>query len=178
MSKNLISKLQKSLDSGDLLEIVDNSLAIRQVQRALGFSDKGQYGQIIRDFLNTNEVDISHFTVNGMAKAKRIEKECLCCRVLFSTEKRSTKEQVVCSRACSNTYFRSGEENGNFIDSPNNYRNKAFKHYSPVCARCGFAHLLALEVHHKDRDRSNNNLDNLEIVCANCHTIEHKTHKA
>lgn len=178
MSKNLLNKLQEKLDTGELLELVDNSLAVRQVQRALGFSDKGQYTKIIREFLTSNDVDISHFTVNGIAPAKQIEKQCLCCGISFLTEKRSTREQVVCSRACSNTYFRSGKNNGNFIDSPNNYRNKAFKHYLPICVRCGVDNILALEVHHKDRDRSNNDLSNLEIICANCHTIEHKTHKA
>lgn len=178
MSKNLLNKLQEKLDSGELLELVDTSFAVLQVQRALGFSDRGQYAKIVREFLISNDVDISHFTPNGVAPVKPIEKQCLCCGNTFTTEKRNIKEQVVCSRACSNTYFRSGENNGNFRDSPNNYRNKAFKHYSPVCIRCGFSNILALEVHHKDRDRSNNDLSNLETVCANCHTIEHKTHKA
>lgn len=30
-----------------------------------------------------------------------------------------------------------------------------------------------LEVHHKDRNQLNNNLDNLEILCARCHNVEH-----
>ena len=178
MSKNLNSKLNEKLDTAELLEIVDNSLSVKQVQKALGFSDKGQYSLIIRQFLIDNDVDISHFTSNGVASAVQIEKECLCCSKAFKTIKRKVREQVVCSRACSNTYFRSGENNGNFIDGARNYRDKAFKHYKHVCARCSFSNVLALEVHHKDRNRSNNDISNLEIICANCHTIEHKTHKA
>ena len=43
------------------------------------------------------------------------------------------------------------------------------------CAICGFYALqAALEVHHKDFDRSHNEVDNLEILCANCHTVLHK----
>lgn len=43
------------------------------------------------------------------------------------------------------------------------------------CAICGFCALQdALEVHHKDFDRSHNTVDNLEILCANCHTVLHK----
>jgi 5-methylcytosine-specific restriction endonuclease McrA len=43
-----------------------------------------------------------------------------------------------------------------------------------VCNRCGFdAHPEILTVHHKDRDRSNNLTDNLEVLCPNCHALEH-----
>ena len=42
------------------------------------------------------------------------------------------------------------------------------------CERCGYnAHEACIVVHHKDRDRKNNNITNLEILCANCHAIEH-----
>lgn len=43
-----------------------------------------------------------------------------------------------------------------------------------ICERCGYdKHEAAIIVHHKDRDRENNDLDNLEVLCANCHAIEH-----
>jgi len=39
------------------------------------------------------------------------------------------------------------------------------------CARCGYNEFsCSLQVHHKDSDRDNNNLDNLVLLCANCHT--------
>lgn len=175
MSKNLLKKLQETLDSGELLEIVDNSLAVKQVQLAIGFSCKGQYIAIVRQFLLDNDIDISHFTSNGHPAKQLVTKKCLCCEIEFTTEKRSTREQVTCSRACSNTYFRSGPNNGNYIDAASTYRNKAFKYYAPICVRCGHNNILALEVHHKDKNRDNSNIENLEILCANCHTIEHKT---
>lgn len=175
MSKNLIAKLQAALDSGELFEIADSSLSYVQVLRSIGFSNKGQYVGIVRDFLHSNDVDTQHFTATGKPRPQIITKTCLCCGVQFNTEPRNTKEQVTCSRACSNTYFRSGTNNGNFIDGSKQYRDKAFKIYKPLCNRCGFDNILALEVHHKDRDRSNNDLSNLEIVCANCHTIDHKS---
>jgi len=28
-------------------------------------------------------------------------------------------------------------------------------------------------IHHKDRNRNNNSLQNLQILCASCHAIEH-----
>ncbi len=42
------------------------------------------------------------------------------------------------------------------------------------CAACGCADVAILEVHHKDRDRQNNNLDNLILLCPNCHTKLHR----
>lgn len=42
------------------------------------------------------------------------------------------------------------------------------------CERCGYAdHLEILVVHHKNRNRSNNTRRNLEVLCPNCHAIEH-----
>lgn len=41
------------------------------------------------------------------------------------------------------------------------------------CARCGYDNALVMEVHHKDRNRGNNAIENLEVLCANCHRLEH-----
>ena len=54
------------------------------------------------------------------------------------------------------------------------FRTLALQEHGEFCNRCGYAtSLAALEIHHKDRDRSNNTLGNLEVLCANCHSIEH-----
>lgn len=43
-----------------------------------------------------------------------------------------------------------------------------------TCERCGYVHkYTAHPRHHKDRDRSNNTPDNLEVLCCTCHAIEH-----
>lgn len=45
------------------------------------------------------------------------------------------------------------------------------------CNRCNYdSEPLILGVHHKDRDRNNNDLSNLEILCPNCHSLEHLKH--
>ena len=54
------------------------------------------------------------------------------------------------------------------------YRTTAFRSYPPRCNRCDFdRYQQILVVHHRDRDRSNNTVENLEILCPNCHAIEH-----
>lgn len=43
-----------------------------------------------------------------------------------------------------------------------------------TCERCGLRNPLEnFPIHHKDRNRSNNEPTNLEIVCHTCHNLEH-----
>lgn len=43
------------------------------------------------------------------------------------------------------------------------------------CEKCGHSHWLGkklpLELHHKDGDHYNNEIENLEILCPNCHAV-------
>ncbi len=56
-----------------------------------------------------------------------------------------------------------------------NYRKLAFDHYEQlgqiVCAHCGFGIRDVLEVAHLDGNQSNNTVDNLAILCPNCHKM-------
>ena len=52
-----------------------------------------------------------------------------------------------------------------------NYRKLAFDRYAPICAHCGFGVPEILEVAHLDGNRQNNALENLVILCANCHKM-------
>jgi hypothetical protein len=52
------------------------------------------------------------------------------------------------------------------------YRKKALRKYGEKCNRCDCVDNL--HVHHKDRNRKNNDIENLEVLCADCHQEEHK----
>lgn len=47
------------------------------------------------------------------------------------------------------------------------------------CQNCGYQdHPEILGVHHIDRNRKNNDISNLIVLCPNCHSIEHSRHIA
>ena len=85
---------------------------------------------------------------------------------------RSKTGNVYCSRSCSNTLnnklFKSGENH--YAYKGGSYRENALEIYENKCAVCGYDEdVRILEVHHKDENHSNNDLNNLCILCPNCH---------
>ena len=54
------------------------------------------------------------------------------------------------------------------------FRNTLIQIRGHFCEYCGLSEWLGnsinLELHHKDGNRSNNELDNLELLCPNCHS--------
>jgi hypothetical protein len=58
----------------------------------------------------------------------------------------------------------------------NQYRELAFSEHGEQCQRCGATE--ELEVHHRDRDREKNDVENLEVLCHGCHADEHQEERA
>jgi predicted restriction endonuclease len=56
-------------------------------------------------------------------------------------------------------------------------RRYLFEKYNSKCQRCGwgevnsFTKLVPLQVHHIDGNCINNNEDNLQLLCPNCHSL-------
>lgn len=67
------------------------------------------------------------------------------------------------------THFGTGESS---------YREIAFRLKPKTCERCQYFKIPEiLEVHHKDRNRENNTIENLEVLCPTCHMAEHFLNK-
>jgi predicted nucleic acid-binding Zn ribbon protein len=110
--------------------------------------------------------------------ASRKEKPCVVCGtpIVASAHKRT------CSRACSNTY-RAGIKYkiGRPRDKAQEIRAlkiRLLEQRDRKCERCGYAKVEILHVHHKDRNRNNNDFSNLELICPNCHYEEHYLEKS
>lgn len=114
----------------------------------------------------------------------KLEFECANCgRKVYKweSELRNSKHgHVFCSRSCAasfnNSNYRVGENNPNWVDGSyksTHYAKFAFRNYPHKCAICGMDEFCCLEVHHIDKDRQNSDLNNLIILCANCHLKVH-----
>jgi hypothetical protein len=54
------------------------------------------------------------------------------------------------------------------------YRQIALREMPNLCNRCGYNKFIqVLVVHHKDHNRENNDLSNLEVLCPTCHWEHH-----
>ena len=90
-----------------------------------------------------------------------------------SQVKRSKSGFSYCSKSCSQTINNKGNKR-NYIDGKQTYRTVAFREKEHKCERCQYDTVIGiLTVHHKDRNRMNNHISNLEILCPNCHYIDH-----
>lgn len=126
-----------------------------------------------------NEWNTCSIQCTSIAKGSTVVCTCDHCGNLFFKSKSkveaSKSGKVFCCRTCKDaaqSYML--EIQPHHYGSGSDYRSKAFKHYAPLCIKCGYSNINALEVHHKDKNRENNSIENLEILCANCHTLTHK----
>lgn len=75
-----------------------------------------------------------------------------------------------CSRECGNRHKNLIRKINGEWNNSKNYRRKAFETFPHKCMVCGWDEdERILEVHHKDEDRNNNDIDNLSILCPTCH---------
>jgi len=105
---------------------------------------------------------------------------CYTCNKRFNkrpTEiKKSKSGKHFCNHSCAakeNNKLRRGELHPNYKIGKHSYRERKLRNSNLVCEICNESHPCTLEVHHIDGDRSNNKLDNLELLCANCHLKKH-----
>lgn len=106
--------------------------------------------------------------------------QCATCNITFNRLKSKlslSKHNVYfCSRKCKDigqTFIKSIQP-AHYGSGETHYRDKALRNFPNKCFCCGYNNVHALEVHHIDKNRSNNKLENLIILCANCHTLVHK----
>lgn len=160
----------------NLEKVVLESFSINELCKKLGFASNGRNAQKIKNQISQFSIDTSHFLINGKRKLvwEKIEKKCPVCSEVFKTQKDHPKAKMVCSISCSNTYFRSGENNGRYKNGTNGeieYRTICFKNHKKECIICGFDKIV--DVHHIDKNHKNNDPKNLVPLCPNHHKMMH-----
>jgi len=175
MSKVFINKLKSSHISGELLHLINKSLCLVSVTTALGYSNHGRYTKMLRDFCIENNINISHFTLNGLYPSEFLERVCPQCSKTFTYKK--SEEKKTCSHACANIYFAYKQGAKNKKDGSTSYADALKKYFiannfNIKCCVCDETKIL--DVHHVDEDRLNNEINNLVFLCPNHHSAYHR----
>jgi hypothetical protein len=102
----------------------------------------------------------------------KIEVSCNTCGKTIKRIKWEVNQKNYCGYECMGLDRRKDEPCANTYESVRTWLARFDRMTS--CNRCHFDDEPGiLVVHHKDRDRQNNKMDNLEVLCPNCHAIEH-----
>jgi hypothetical protein len=157
----------------EFIEIVKTSFSKSEVCRKLGYPAGGAGFRKINLLLK--EYDTTHFNGNRKIKYPRIGRVCPVCEKKFIVGNGDPKAKVTCSYACSNTYFRSGRNNGSYKEENVTYRRLCFRFHKKECIVCGEDKIVA--VHHYDENHQNNDPSNLIPLCPTHHCYVHSQHK-
>jgi hypothetical protein len=164
-----------------LEEVISKHLAYAPILRHFGLYDNGTtrrwiHNQVKKYNIDTSHIDYKKHLSKIHRKYRRVKKECPVCSNIFETKEGHPKAKVTCSYACSNTYFRSGENNPNWKEpedrtDANSYRGICFVHHEKRCIVCGEEKIVA--VHHYDENKNNNSPENLIPLCPTHHQYVH-----
>jgi 5-methylcytosine-specific restriction endonuclease McrA len=102
--------------------------------------------------------------------------------ICLNCGKELKKRGKYCSRNCQKE-FKNKElfkkiESGDFSMAERNYKNYLIYKYGEKCMQCGwkeinsFSHKIPIELHHIDGNPDNNELQNLNLLCPNCHSLQ------
>ncbi len=103
----------------------------------------------------------------------RKEAPCVICGTLIL----ASRNAKTCSRGCANKHragivYKIGRPHDKVKDN-RSIKLRLIDQRGVRCERCTHERVEILQVHHKDRNRNNNEMENLELLCPNCHTEEH-----
>ena len=101
----------------------------------------------------------------------------ICGKLILSSAHKKT-----CSRGCANKNRAGIKYKLNRPkDKVKNYQSlkiRLLKLKGKNCERCGYSKYEILQVHHKDENKQNNEIGNLELICPNCHFEKHYLEKS
>jgi len=110
--------------------------------------------------------------------ANRKETPCVVCGVPIL----ASAHAKTCSRSCANIHragicYKLGRPKDKVKDQ-RSLKLRLIASRGEKCERCGYRKKEILNVHHKDKNKKNNDLSNLELLCPNCHAEKHYLEKS
>jgi Zn finger protein HypA/HybF involved in hydrogenase expression len=137
----------------DLKSAVKKSYSVRSVIRLLGLIPTGGNYDQVNNYINEYSLGTKHFTGMLWSKGKK-----LGLRPITSLEDILVK-------------------NSNYQSFKLKKRLFSARLRKPKCEECGWAKIsidgrLPLELDHINGDRHDNRLENLRVLCPNCHSLQ------
>ena len=131
----------------ELKQMCKQCTSYRELASKIGYDPNGgSYIKTIKDMVEKYDLDTSHFT--GQSQYKNTGKHRTTIEKYLNNEVRISSHKLRL-RLINENYFEK------------------------KCYCCGLAYWLGeeipLELHHKDGNKNNNSLNNLELRCPNCH---------
>jgi hypothetical protein len=137
----------KKYSKEDLIDAVSNSKSIRQTLIKLNVSPHGGNYRVIKNNIKELNIDTSHFTGHGWNKGKKFGPK-------RPIEDYLSNKHKISSHALRLRLLKEG----------------FFEH---KCYKCNLETWndkpIPLELEHKDGKNSNNSIENLTLLCPNCH---------
>lgn len=83
-----------------------------------------------------------------------------------------------CSRECANKNragmgYKMGRQRKDKVKTFRLLKQRLMEQRGPSCEICKYDKIPILQIHHIDRNRQNNDLSNLRLLCPNCHYEAH-----
>ena len=133
-----------------LRHAVESCSSIRAVIQAIGLIPAGGNYEVVKKRIRELNLDTAHFTGQGYLRGGT---------------------HVYRTRSLAEVLVRGKLENTWRLK--NRLLNEGLKEHQCEC--CGGTRWseqpIPLEIHHRDGDRSNNSLSNIELLCPNCHAL-------
>ncbi len=90
---------------------------------------------------------------------------------------KSKSKKFFCTKSCQTVWrnqYYIAEKHANWKTGRSSYQSVLDRHGVPrVCQNCGITDSRVLVTHHRDQNRTNNELSNLARICHNCHHLVH-----
>lgn len=143
------SSRQQYIDK--VCELATKCTNINQILTILGKKSTNEYYKQIKKILDENKIDISHFVYGEQNDTREY------------SPKRSIEEYLVSGSTISSTKLR------------NRLLKEGYKEYKCENLECGLSEWygkpIPLELHHINGDHNDNRLENLQMLCPNCHAL-------